>query len=60
MERMYFFPAAVRGYHYYWTHCNPVENEQLFCMQEPGNCFDRFAIKLLKEKEEIIGHLPCY
>ena len=49
MDRTYSFSAAVRGYHYYCRDWNPVENGKLFCMHEAGNCFDRFAIKVLKE-----------
>ena len=34
------------------------KNEKLDCLHEPGNAFDRFAIKTVNEKGEIVGHLP--
>ena len=49
MHRTHSSSAAVRDYHYYRKHWNPVENEKVFCMHEQRNCFDRFAIKVLKE-----------
>ena len=57
MERTYSFSATVRGYHYHCKYWIPVENEKLICMHEPRNCFDRFAIKVMKENGEIVGHL---
>ena len=50
--------AAVRGYHFYRRYWRPQENEKLICLHEPGNAFDRFAIKTVKENGEIVGHLP--
>ena len=52
------FTAAVRGYHFYRRYWRPQENEKLICLHEPGNAFDRFAIKTVKENGEIVGHLP--
>ena len=52
------FTAAVRGFHYYRRFWRPKENEKLDCLHEPGNAFDRFAIKTVNEKGEIVGHLP--
>ena len=31
-----------------------MENEKLNCLHEPGNAFDRFAIKTADEKEETV------
>ena len=33
----------------------PKENKKL---HEPGNAFDRFAIKTVSKNGEIVGHLP--
>ena len=52
------FTAAVRGFHHYRRFWRPKENEKLDCLHEPGNAFDRFAIKTVNEKGEIVGHLP--
>ena len=52
------FTAAVRGFHYNRRFWRPKENEKLDCLHEPGNAFDRFAIKTVTEKGEIVGHLP--
>ena len=52
------FTAAVRGYYYYRRFWRPKENEKLDCLHEPGNTFDRFAIKTVDENGEIVGHLP--
>lgn len=52
------FTAAVRGFHYYRRFWKPKENEKLDCMHEPGNVFDRFAIKTMDERGETVGHLP--
>ena len=52
------FTAAVRGYHYYRRFWQPKENEKLICLHEPGNAFDRFAIKTVSENGETVGHLP--
>ena len=52
------FTAAVRGYHYYRRFWQPKENEKLICLHDPGNTFDRFAIKTVSENGETVGHLP--
>ena len=52
------FTAAVRGFHYYRRFWRPKGNEKLDWLHEPGNAFDRFAIKTVNEKGEIVGHLP--
>ena len=52
------FTAPVRGFHYYRRFWRPKEDEKLDCLHEPGNAFDRFAIKTVNEKGEIVGHLP--
>ena len=54
----YSFTAAARGFHYNRRFWPPKENETLDCLHEPGNAFDRFAIKTVNEKGEIVGHLP--
>ena len=52
------FTAAVRGFHYFRRFWQPKENDKLDCLHEPGNAFDRFAMKTVNEKGEIVGHLP--
>ena len=49
--------AAVRGFHYYCRFWRPKENEKPDCFYEPENVFDQFAIKIVHEKEETVGHL---
>ena len=51
------FTAGVRGFHYrrFWK---PKENERLTCFHEPGNTFDRFAIKTVSKNGATVGHLP--
>ena len=36
----------------------PKENKKLICLHEPGNAFDRFAIKTVSKDGEIVAHLP--
>ena len=55
------FDTAVRGYHFYRKYWKPYLYQKLDCSHEPGNAFDRFAIKMsIKEngKEKIVGHIP--
>ena len=48
---------TARGYHCYQKFWRPKENEKLICLHEPGNVFDRFAVKTLSEHGKIVGHL---
>lgn len=57
-EKVCIFTAAVRGFHYYQRTWKPVESQKLFCYFEHGNPFDRFAIKIVTEGDQIVGHLP--
>ena len=57
MESCYTFTAAVRGYHYYRKTWKPKENE-LRCLHEEGNPYDRFAIKTVTSEGTTVGHLP--
>ena len=58
MEEVRTFTAAVRGFHYYRRFRRPHENEQLDCVYEPDNVFDRFAIKTVANNGDTVGHLP--
>lgn len=52
------FDAAVRGYHVYREIWRPTEGDIQRCFWEEGNNFDIFAIKVINESNDIIGHLP--
>lgn len=52
------YAAAVRGFHYYQRFWRPKENEELDCIHEPDNVFDRFAIKTVNKDGDTVGHLP--
>lgn len=52
------FTAAVRGFHYYRRFWRPKENEELDCIYERDNVFDRFAIKTVNKDGDTVGHLP--
>ena len=52
------FTAAVRGFHYHQRIWRPKENEELDCVYEPDNMFDRFAIKTVNKDGDTVGHLP--
>ena len=52
------FTAAVRGFHYYRRFWRPKESEELDCIYEPDNVFDRFAIKTVTKDGDTVGHLP--
>ena len=52
------FSAAVRGFHYYRKSWLSEAKQTLNCFHEEGNTFDRFAIKVCKKDNEIVGHLP--
>ena len=57
-EKVCEFIAAIRGYHYYRQFWNPQVSEVLQCAHDFGNVFDIFAIKMLNNNGEIVGHLP--
>ena len=52
------FPAAVRGFHVFRKKWKPALNEQLHCLQEPGNDYDVFSIKTCKPDKTTASHLP--
>ena len=56
--KLYKYPSAVRGYHYYRNYWQPVVAEELNCMHKIDNPFDLFAIATKKTTGEIVGHLP--
>ena len=51
------FDSAVRGYHVYNVVWKPAIGEKLQADQDLGNEADKFAMKVVKNKE-IVGHLP--
>ena len=60
MRKSFEFTAAVQGYHYYRRFWVPKPSQQLYCLFEPDNPFDQFAIKVCEEEGQKIpiGHLP--
>ena len=46
--KLYKYPSAVRGYHYYRNYCQPVVGEELDCMHKRDNSFDLFVIAIKK------------
>ena len=52
------FTCAVRGFDYYRDIWQPSINEELKCGHEKSNAFDRWAIKVIqnKDSENIVGH----
>ena len=56
--KLYKYPSAVRGYHYYRSYWKPVVGEELDCVHERDNPFDLFAIAIRKTTGETVGHLP--
>ena len=58
MDNVYFFAAAVRGFHYYRKFWKPKENEKLGCSHEEHNLFDWPVIKTVTSDGMIICQLP--
>ena len=56
--KLYKYPSAVRGYHYYRNYCQPVVGEELDCMHERDNPFNLFVIAIKKTTRKTVGHLP--
>jgi len=50
--------SAVRGFHVYKDIWKPSIGDKLSCEREFDNCFDKFAIKVVNNRETV-GHLPC-
>ena len=58
-EKIFEFPSAVRGFHYYRRYWQPDLEDELYCRHEEDNPFDFFAIKIcMKNTGETVGHLP--
>ena len=57
-SRTFEFTAAVRGFYVFQKKWKPALNEQLHCLQEPGNDCDIFSIKICKPDKTTVGHLP--
>ena len=50
--------TAVRGYHIYKEVWARAIGEEFVCRQERGNDYDRHAVSVHKEGEDVLGHLP--
>ena len=48
--------SAVRGFHVYKDIWKPSIDDKLACEREFDNCFDKFAIKVVKNGETV-GHI---
>ena len=58
MSKLFECSSAVGGYHYYWKYWQPREYQSLDCVQEKGNPFDYFAIKVMdQDTGTTVGHL---
>ena len=53
--KLYKYPSAVRGYHYYRNYWQPVVGEERNCIQEKNNPFDLFAIVIKKTTGKTVG-----
>ena len=52
------FSAAVRGVHFHRRAWVPTESEKLKCAHDKNNPFDDFAIKIMNNSGQTVGHLP--
>ena len=57
-NKVFEFTAAVRGFHYFKSIWQPMENEVLDRLFENGNVYDMFAVKTCDESGRMVGHLP--
>ena len=49
--------SAVRGFHVNKDIWKPSNGDKLACEREFDSCFDKFAIKVVNNRETV-GHLP--
>ena len=58
-EKIFEFPSAVRGFHYYRKYWQPQLDDELYCQHELDNPFNFFTIKIcVKNTGVTVGHLP--
>ena len=57
MATSFSIESTVRGHHVYKTEWNPIIGEELCCLAEEDNAFDRFAVAISKDGR-IVGHVP--
>ena len=50
--------SVMRGYYIYKEIWEVSHGEIFHCMRETGNRFDPFAVAVISEDDEIIGHVP--
>ena len=53
--KLYKYPSAVRRYHYYRNHWQPVVEEELNCIHEKNNPFHLFAMVIKKTTGRTVG-----
>ena len=52
------YDSVIRGYHIYKEIWEASHGETFDCVRETGNRFDPFAVAVISEDGEIIGHVP--
>ena len=52
------YGSVIRGYHIYKEIWEASHGETFDCVRETGNRFDPFAVAVISEDGEIIGHVP--
>ena len=50
--------STIRGYHIYKEILEVSHGETFDCVRETSNRFDPFAVAVISENGEIIGHVP--
>ena len=53
----YIIDSFVMGYHDYKDIWSPIMNEELKTRIEPDNPVDKYAVAVIDENNEIVGHL---
>ena len=50
--------STIMGFHVYRTKWKPVIGKVLKTRMEPTNEVDKYAVAVIDEKENVVGHLP--
>ena len=57
-EKVFEFIAAVRGFHFFLSAWIPRKEEKLTCHHQENNAFNVYAIEIITESNQVVGHLP--
>ena len=57
-EERFVLDSVVRGFHVYKDVWNPTLGETLTCKPEFGNVHDPYAVSVVREPADIVGHIP--